>query len=177
MQTRVLGRTGLEVSAVGMGGIPMMRCSHEEGVALHRYAIDQDITYFDAARGYRNCHAPLAEAEMGVIEDQRQMRSPMFCRLCYRHRECPNGVAIDDLMIADLSFTRFGLDMLMRRGWGDSVAATAQCLTCEIADECRASCHHGVDIPRYLSHVYTTYMPVIEDYRRAHPDVEVEARR
>jgi len=359
MQTRVLGRTGLEVSCVGMGGVAMMRCSHEEGVALYRYAIDHGITYFDAARGYRNCHArlgpavkgqrdrvviaskdgsrtaeqmmaaiedslttletdyidvfklhgvcqsddleartapgaaldglqkardqgkirhigisghnadvllqaietdlfdvilvifnymntepaerlldacaergvgvtvmkplggsvlsqhadlalrwvlqhehvssvcpgmwreweidanvrvgadpaPLSEAEMGVIADQRQMRSPMFCRLCYRHHECPNGVAIADLMIADLSFTRFGLDMLMRRGWGDSVAATAQCMSCEVADECRASCHHGVDIPRYLSHVYTTYMPVIEEYRRAHPDMETEARR
>jgi len=351
MQTRPLGKTGLDVSIIGMGGIPLMRCSDEEGVALYQFALDQGINYFDAARGYRNCHrrlgpalkgrrdqvvvaskdgarteqqmmeaiedslrvldteyidifklhgvcqfddlerrtgpgsaleglqkareqgkirytgisghnadvltaavetgqfdvilvifnymntepaerllgaclehgvgvtvmkplggsvlaqhadlalrwvlqheavtcvcpgmwrgweidanvkvgtefAPLTEAEMQVIADQRQMRSPMFCRLCYRHHDCPKGVAVSDLMIADLNYTRFGLDLLMRRGWGESVEATAQCLACELAEQCRASCHHGVDIPRYLAHVYTTYAPLIQEYRRLHP--------
>lgn len=348
MQKRTLGRTGLEVSIVGMGGIPMMRCSDEEGVALYSYAMDRGINYFDAARGYTDCHArlgpalkgrrdqvivaskdgaateqqmmeaiedslrvletdcidvfklhgvcqfddlerrtgpgaaldglkkaqeqgkirytgvsghnadvlleavetgqfdvilvifnymntepadrlldaclehgvgvtvmkplggsvlaqhadlalrwvlqhegvssvcpgmwrqwevdanvrvgvefaPLSDAEMGVIADQRQMRSPMFCRLCYRHHSCPKDVAVSDLMIADLNYTRFGLAMLMERGWGESVEATAQCLTCELAEECAASCPQGVDIPRYLTHVYTTYAPLIEEYRR-----------
>jgi len=350
MQTRTLGRTGLEVGIVGMGGIPMMRCSDEEGIALYQYAIDRGINYFDAAHGYVRCHnrlgpavkgqrekvviaskdgagtaeamlaaiddslqvldtdyidifklhgvcqfddlerrtgpgsaleglqkareqgkirfvgisghnadvltkavetgqfdvilvifnymntepeerlldacaehgvgvtimkplggsvltqhaemalrwvlqheqvsvvcpgmwrrreidcnvkigadfAPLDEAEMQAIEDQRRMRSPMFCRLCYRHHKCPKGVAVDDLMIADLNYTRFGMEMMMRRDWGERVEATGQCATCEIADECRASCHYGVDIPRYLTHVYTTYMPLIEEYRRIH---------
>jgi len=352
MQTRTLGRTGLEVSIMGMGGIPIRRGPHEEGVALYKYAMDQGINYFDAARGYSDCQvrlgpalkgqrdkaiiaskdgaataedmmeaiedslrvldtdyidifklhgvcevddlekrtapgaaldglqkaqaqgkiryigvsghnsdtliqavetgqfdvilvifnymntepgerllatcvehgvgvtvmkplggsvlaqhtdlalrwvlqhegvsavcpgmwrkweidanakigaefAPLTAAEMQIIADQRQMRSPMFCRLCYRHNDCPKGVNIGDLMIADLNYTRFGMEAQMAGGWGESVAATAQCLTCELADECRASCHHGVDIPRYLSHVYTTYMPLIEEYRRTHPD-------
>lgn len=350
MQTRTLGRTGLEVSIVGMGGIPQMRCSDEEGVALYKYAIDQGINYFDAAQGYKHCHerlgaavkgqrekviiasksgagtaeammeaiddslrvlgtdyidifklhgvcqfadlerrtgpggaleglqkareqgkirfvgisghnadvltkavetgqfdvilvifnymntgpeerllaacaehgvgvtvmkplggsvlaqhadlalrwvlqhpevavvcpgmwrrweieanvkvgaefAPLSEAEMQVISDQRQMRSPTFCRLCYRHRRCPKGVRVDDMMIADLNFTRFGLAMMMEGGWGERVEACGQCLTCEEADECRASCLYGVDIPGYLTHVYTTYMPLVQEYRRAH---------
>jgi len=113
--------------------------------------------------------APLSEAEMQVIADQRQMRSPMFCRLCYRHHACPNGVVIDDMMIADLNYTRFGIELLMGRGWGDAVEATGQCLNCELAEECAASCQHGVDIPRYLAHVYTTYMPLVTEYRRTHP--------
>ncbi|MFQ6132032.1 MAG: aldo/keto reductase [Armatimonadota bacterium] len=350
MQKRTLGRTGLEASVVGMGGIPFMRCSHEEGVALCRYAIDRGINYFDAARGYVNCHArlgpavkdhresviiaskdgaatapdmleaiedslrvldtdyidifklhgvnqfdaldrrtapggaldglkkaqqqgkirhigisghnsdvllkavatgefdvilvifnylntepaeylldacaernvgvtvmkalggsvltrhadlalrwvlqheqvasvcpgmwrkwevdanvkvgadpaPLTETEMQVIADQRKMRSPTFCRLCYRHRPCPQGVALDDMMIADLNYTRFGMQWIMERGWGERVEATGQCATCESADECRASCPHGVDIPRYLNHVHATYMPLVEEYRQAH---------
>ena len=350
MQTRTLGRTGLEVSIIGMGGIPLMRCSPQEGEALYRYALDQGINYFDAARGYVECHArlgpaikgrrdqviigskdgartaekmmaaiddslevlgtdyidvfklhgvcqfadlerrtgpggaleglqkareqgkirflglsghnsdvllkavetgqfdvilvifnymntlpeerlleacarqgvgvtvmkplggsvlaqhpelalrwvlqheqvatvcpgmwrrweieanvrlgaefrPLDETEMQVIADQRQMRSPMFCRLCYRHRKCPQGVAVDDMMIADLNYTRFGLQMMMERGWGERVEATGQCRSCEVAEECRASCHCGVDIPRYLTHVHTTYMPLIDEYRRLH---------
>ena len=65
MQTRTLGRTGLEVSIMGMGGIPLMRCSPQEGEALYRYALDQGINYFDAARGYVECHARLGPAIKG----------------------------------------------------------------------------------------------------------------
>jgi len=57
---------------------------------------------------------------------------------------------------------------MMERGWGESVQTTAQCLNCELADECRAPCPHAVDIPRYLSHIYTTYVPLIEKYRQTH---------
>lgn len=346
MQTRTLGRTGLEVSIVGMGGIPIRRCSHDEAVELYRYALERGINYFDAAKGYEDCQtrlgpamqgrreraiiaskdgsgtadgimkaieeslqvlqtdyidifklhgvcqfddlarrtgpggaleglqkareqgkirytglsghnadvllqavetgqfdvilvifnymntepaqrllqacadrgvgvtimkplggsvlaqhadlalrwvlqheqvscvcpgmwrrweveanvkvgeefAPLTEAETQVIEQQREMRSPLFCRLCYRHHKCPHGVEIDDMMIADLNYTRFGMPALMARGWGDRVAATAHCVTCEAAEACRASCPHGVDIARYLKHVHETYMPLVAQY-------------
>jgi len=350
MKKRMLGRTGLEVSIMGMGGIPIRRCSDEDGIRLYQYAMDKGINYFDAAKGYKDCqtrlgpavkgrreqaviaskdtsrdaegilaaideslrildtdyidifklhgvcqfddleqrtapggaldglikareqgkirfiglsghnadvlqqavetdvfdvilvifnymntapaetlfdacdkhgvgvtvmkplggsvlaqHAdlalrwvlqheqvstvcagmwrqwevdanvrlaeefrPLDEAEMQVIEDQRQMRDKMFCRLCYRHHKCPNGINLDNLMIADLCYTRFGLEAMMGTGWGEQVEAAAQCLDCDITDECRASCPHGVDIPRYMRHVYVTYMPVIEQYRKTH---------
>ncbi|MBM3477172.1 MAG: aldo/keto reductase [Armatimonadetes bacterium] len=346
MEKRILGRTGLAVSAIGMGGIPIRRRTHDEAVALYRYALDRGINYFDAARGYEDCQtrlgpalkgrrdraiiaskdgaatadkmmeaieeslrvletdyidifklhgvcqfedlerrtgsggaleglqkareqgkirylgisghnpdvllkavetgefdvilvlfnyvntepaeglldacakhnvgvtvmkplggsvlaqhadlalrwvlqhepvasvcpgmwrgweidanvtvgaepAPLTEAEMQVIDDQRRMRSPLFCRLCYRHRACPKGVDLNDMMIADLNYTRFGLAWLMRQGWGESVKATGQCATCDSADECRASCPHGVDIPRYLTHVHTTYRRLVDEY-------------
>lgn len=348
MQTRTLGRTGLEVSIVGMGGIPIRRCSHDEAINLYRYALDKGINYFDAAQGYEDCQtrlgpaladrreraiiaskagarsadkmmeaidsslqvlqtdyidifklhgvcqfddlarrtgpggaleglqkareqgkirylglsghnadvllkaietdqfdvilvifnymntepaerllaacaergvgvtvmkplggsvlaqhadlalrwvlqheqvscvcpgmwrqwevdanvkvgedfAPLSEAEMAVIADQYQMRDAQFCRLCYRHDKCSNGVDIDDLMIADLNYTRFGMPALMARGWGEKVALTGQCQSCGSAEACRASCPYDVDIPRYLQHVYTTYMPLVEQYRR-----------
>ncbi len=115
---------------------------------------------------------PLTDEEMEVIADQRRMRTTTFCRLCYRHWTCPKGVQIDDMMIADLNYTRFGLEMLMGRGWDERVEACGQCLSCELADQCRASCQNGVDIPGYLSHVYTTYMPIIEEYRHTHQQGE-----
>ena len=35
-----LGRTGLMVTEVGFGGIPIMRCTREDGVAVLRRALD-----------------------------------------------------------------------------------------------------------------------------------------
>lgn len=350
MQTRVLGRTGLQVGIVGMGGIPIVRCTHDEGVALYRQAMDRGISYFDAARGYTNCEnrlgpavqgrrenvviaskttrrdaegmladideslrvlgtdyvdiykchivcqfdelekclgpggaveglmkakeqgkirhtgisghnsdvlieavktglfdvilvifnymntqpaeqllplcrdlgvgvtimkpfggsvlaqqtdlalrwvlqhegvsvacpgmwrpmeveanagvgeefRPLSDAEMQQIADQRMMRSPMHCRLCYRHIKCPNGINLDELMISDLNYTRFGMEMMMERGWDALVEATSACFGCGTEEECRCSCGYGVDIPRYMRHVYTTYMPLIREWRATH---------
>jgi NADPH-dependent glutamate synthase beta subunit-like oxidoreductase len=75
-------------------------------------------------------------------------------------------VDLDDLMIADLNYTRFGMAAMMASGWGERIAATAQCLDCGDADACRASCPHGVDIPRYMQQVYTTYMPLVTQHGR-----------
>ena len=52
MQMRKLGRTGLEVSAIGCGGIPIFRASKSEAVKVIRHAMDKGINYFDTARGY-----------------------------------------------------------------------------------------------------------------------------
>jgi len=52
MQMRTLGRTGLEVSAIGCGGIPIFRASKSEAVKVIHHAMDKGINYFDSARGY-----------------------------------------------------------------------------------------------------------------------------
>lgn len=52
MQKRVLGRTGMEVSVIGLGGIPIIRASKSEGVRVVKRALDLGINYFDTARGY-----------------------------------------------------------------------------------------------------------------------------
>jgi aryl-alcohol dehydrogenase-like predicted oxidoreductase len=57
MQTRILGKDGLEVSALGFGcmgissgyGRPMSR---EEGIGIIRAAVDRGITFFDTAEAY-----------------------------------------------------------------------------------------------------------------------------
>ncbi len=109
---------------------------------------------------------PLTPAEQSVLDEQRAARSPMYCRLCYRHQDCPKGVAVSDLMIADLFYTRHGIAEIMEMGWGEKIQAAGQCLTCELQDECRASCQYGVDIPGYLSRVHVTYMPVVGAHRQ-----------
>jgi len=57
MQTRELGRSGLQVSAIGLGcmGISFSyatKLSRDEGVALIRAAVDRGVTFFDTAEVY-----------------------------------------------------------------------------------------------------------------------------
>lgn len=52
MQHRVLGKTGLEVSVIGFGGIPIRLRTKQEAAEVLRRALDLGVTYFDTARGY-----------------------------------------------------------------------------------------------------------------------------
>ncbi len=47
-----LGRTGLMVSAVSFGALPIQRISFEDAAALIRRALDGGINYFDTANAY-----------------------------------------------------------------------------------------------------------------------------
>jgi len=49
---RPLGKTGLRVTALGMGGIPIMAVSEEQAIAVVRRAHDLGIRFFDTARTY-----------------------------------------------------------------------------------------------------------------------------
>jgi predicted aldo/keto reductase-like oxidoreductase len=66
MKTRILGRTGLEVSAVGFGGIPIQGVAEAEAHAVVRAALDAGITFFDSARGYTDSEAKLGRALAGA---------------------------------------------------------------------------------------------------------------
>lgn len=55
MKKRMLGRSGLEVSAIGFGCMGLNfgyagKVSKEEGVALIRAAFDRGVTFFDPPR-------------------------------------------------------------------------------------------------------------------------------
>jgi aryl-alcohol dehydrogenase-like predicted oxidoreductase len=57
MQTRTLGKSGLEVSALGFGCMGISfgygpAASREEGIAIIRAAVDGGITFFDTAEAY-----------------------------------------------------------------------------------------------------------------------------
>lgn len=52
LKRRRLGRTGVSVSLIGFGGIPIMRVRHEDAVDVVGQALECGIDLFDTARGY-----------------------------------------------------------------------------------------------------------------------------
>lgn len=65
MRKIVLGKTGLEVSAVGFGGIPIQRVSDDEAVeAIHR-AMGLGVNFIDTAAGYGDSQKKIGKAIRG----------------------------------------------------------------------------------------------------------------
>lgn len=52
MKKRILGRTGLEVTIVGIGGIPIQKISQEETTEMFKAVKESGINFIDTARGY-----------------------------------------------------------------------------------------------------------------------------
>ena len=52
MEYRVLGKTGLKISRIGLGGIPVQRIDAEGTRALLHRLMDAGVNYIDTARGY-----------------------------------------------------------------------------------------------------------------------------
>ena len=66
MQYRTLGKTGLKISAMGFGGIPIQRIDAEgTKVPLHRLK-DAGVNYIDTARGYTVSEEYLGYALEGI---------------------------------------------------------------------------------------------------------------
>ena len=68
MRQTVLGKSGLEVSAVGFGGIPIMRLDHNDAVNVIRHALDLGVTFIDTATGYGDSQTKIGAA----IYDRRE---------------------------------------------------------------------------------------------------------
>jgi predicted aldo/keto reductase-like oxidoreductase len=62
MEYRTLGKTGLKVSVVGFGGIPIQRVSAAEANAIVNRALDLGINFFDTARAYTDSEEKLGAA-------------------------------------------------------------------------------------------------------------------
>lgn len=52
MKKRTLGRTNLEVTVVGIGGIPIQKITQEETTEMFKEVYKQGINFIDTARGY-----------------------------------------------------------------------------------------------------------------------------
>jgi len=73
LPTRTLGKTGLKLPILGYGGAALPKnwanpLSHEDRVALVRYAWDQGVRYFDTSPVYMESEAILGEA----LRDRRR---------------------------------------------------------------------------------------------------------
>ena len=66
MQYKVLGKTGLKISVMGFGGIPIQRIDAERTKPLIRRLMENGINYIDTARGYTVSEEYLGEALDGI---------------------------------------------------------------------------------------------------------------
>ena len=66
MEYRILGKTGLNISLLGLGGIPIQRIDAAGTRVLIEKLVDNDINYIDTARGYTVSEAYLGEALVGL---------------------------------------------------------------------------------------------------------------
>lgn len=62
MKYRTLGRTGLRVSVIGFGGIPIQRVPLGDAKAIINRALDLGINFFDTARAYTDSESKLGAA-------------------------------------------------------------------------------------------------------------------
>ena len=69
MEYRILGKTGLKVSRMGFGGIPIQRIDPQGTRALMLRLRDEGINYIDTARGYTVSESFLGEALEGIRGD------------------------------------------------------------------------------------------------------------
>jgi predicted aldo/keto reductase-like oxidoreductase len=66
MDYRSLGKTGLKVSEVGFGGIPILRLQADEAVKILRHAFDKGITFYDTANMYLDSESKIGQALSSV---------------------------------------------------------------------------------------------------------------
>lgn len=66
MEYRTLGKTGLKISALGFGGIPIQRIDPQGTRALMRQVMEAGINYIDSARGYTVSEEYLGYALEGI---------------------------------------------------------------------------------------------------------------
>jgi predicted aldo/keto reductase-like oxidoreductase len=63
-----LGKTGLQVSRIGFGGIPIQRLTEPEAIQLVRRCLELGVTFFDTANGYSTSEERIGKALAGRRE-------------------------------------------------------------------------------------------------------------
>jgi len=65
LPTRRLGKTGLEATIIGFGGIPIQLLSEAEAIATVRRAYEMGVNFFDTARAYTTSEERIGKALEG----------------------------------------------------------------------------------------------------------------
>ena len=66
MEYRILGKTGMKVSRMGLGGIPIQRVTAADTKVLVHKLMEMGVNYIDTARGYSVSESYLGEALEGI---------------------------------------------------------------------------------------------------------------
>lgn len=82
MEMRRLGRTGLKVSLIGFGGIPIQRVDNETAREVLQAALAAGINFFDTARGYTD-----SEEKFGLVLGKEGPRPIIATKSTARTRE------------------------------------------------------------------------------------------
>jgi len=82
MEKRALGRTGVEVTRLGYGGIKLPRISEDEAAACVNRAIDLGINFIDTARCYGN-----SEEKIGRVMAKRRDEVVLASKVIRRSRK------------------------------------------------------------------------------------------
>lgn len=62
MEYKALGKTNLKVSTIGLGGIPLQKCTPDEAQIVIDTAFSQGINFIDSARGYGDSESLIGKA-------------------------------------------------------------------------------------------------------------------
>ena len=101
MEKMRFGKTGLMVSKIAIGGIPIMRISKAEAAGLVREAIQMGINFIDTAHGYSDSEEKIGEAIKGMKRENLVIAS-----------KSPADTRKDFNEHLDLSLKRLGLDYI-----------------------------------------------------------------
>lgn len=66
MEYRILGKTGLKISRLGFGGIPIQRIEEDETRPLMKQLMENGVNFIDTARGYTVSESYLGKALEGI---------------------------------------------------------------------------------------------------------------
>jgi predicted aldo/keto reductase-like oxidoreductase len=69
LKKKKLGKTGLRVTEMGFGGIPIQRVSEEEAIKVVKRCYELDINYYDTARAYTTSEERIGKALEGIREN------------------------------------------------------------------------------------------------------------
>ena len=79
MQTRKLGKTDLDLTVIGLGGVVLMKETQDEANRMVAEAIDAGITYFDVAPQYQD-----AQQRMGPALEPYRKNVTLACKTLER---------------------------------------------------------------------------------------------
>ena len=102
MRYRPLGKTGLMVSVIGMGGVQLSSSSTDYAVRIVQRALDLGVTYIDTARDYGD-----SEIKIGLALKGQRKRSHVSTKTGAKTRE--------DALAADQRVARAPADGLCRQ--------------------------------------------------------------
>ena len=162
MQYRPMGRTGVNVSALGFGMLRLpMKNGHvdfDQTTPMVRRAIEGGVNYIDTGRVYLG-----GESEQAVgkaIYAYRHAPGHIDCTGCYQCIPCPHNVAIG--YIFAYVYNNYILHRNKERAMADYTVSMSPvqrgdpASSCVACGECLAKCPQHLDIPSLLAKVKET---------------------